>query len=120
VQRDFGDGTRESNTLLATSHSFGERGTKVVIQTITLNNGQKMTNLITLYVVDKSLMLSYVLQTAPNKLNPSSLQKISYSSSIQGDAISDYITFLQSYDGANTTQSDTVKFPMQDTHTYSK
>jgi hypothetical protein len=120
VQRDFGDGTRESNNLLMISHSFTVRGAKVIIQTITLKNGQKLTNFITLYIVDKALMLSYVLQTAPDKLNPDSLQKILYSSSLKGDAVGSYITFLQSYDGSNTTESDTVKFPMLDTYTYSK
>ena len=120
VQWDFGDGTRESNKLLMMSHSFTERGVKVVIQTITLKNGKKLTNYITLYIVDKSLMQSYVLQTTPSKLNPDPLQKILYSSSLKGDAVGEYITFLQNYDGSNTTQSYTVKFPMQDAYTYSK
>jgi len=120
VQRDFGDGTKESNKLLMTSHSFSERGSKVVIQTITLKNGKKLTNYITLYIVDKALMLSYVLQTAPSKLNPDTLQKIAYNSSLKGDTIGTYITFLGNYDGVNASQSYTVKFPKIDTHTYNK
>jgi len=120
VQWDFGDGKRESNALLSLSHSFSERGAKVVLQTITLKNGKKMTNLITLYVVDKSLMLSHVLDTAPDKLNPSSLQNIVYSSVLHGDIIGDYITFLQNYDGTNPIQSDDVSFPLEANHLYSK
>lgn len=120
VQRDFGDGKKESNALLALSHSFAERGAKVVIQTITLKNGKKLTNFITVYVVDTSLMLSYVLQTSPSILNPDMLQNISYTSSLKGDGIQNYITFLQSYDGNNTLQFNNAKFPIYGNFTYNK
>ena len=69
-------------------------------------------NFITLYVVDKSLMASYVLKTVPNTLHPSTLERVNYSSSIVGDAVKNPITFLSNYTPALTEKSDTVKFPM--------
>lgn len=120
VQRDFGDGTRESNNLLMLSHIFTERGAKVVIQTIVLKSGKQLTNLITIYVVDKSLLFSYALQTIPDILNPNISQHIVYSSSIKWDPVGNYITFLQNYDGKNPIQSDTIRFPIQTSHSYNK
>ncbi|MBU0627193.1 hypothetical protein KKG31_01670 [Patescibacteria group bacterium] len=111
MQWEFGDGTIEKNKLLSMAHSFSQRGPKVVVQTIVLKDGTTLTNFITLFVVDPSLLASYSLQTHPNKLNPNTLQIIKYSSRLQGDTLNEYITFLQNYDSLRTETSEETVFP---------
>lgn len=120
VARNFGDGTTESNKLLSTSHVFSQRGTKVVIQTITLKNKQKLVNFITLFVVDPSLLSSYVLQTAPSSLAPNTLENITYVSTLKGDVLTDQVSFIQKFDTENIESLSTEEFPATSSYIYNQ
>ena len=68
VQWDFGDGTQESNQEITASHTYTKGGKRAVIQTIHFIDGTSLTNIITLYIIDKTLLSSYGLILTPDKL----------------------------------------------------
>lgn len=86
IYRDFGDGTTTQNRSLSTTHTFSTAGKKAAIQKIMLINGTTLTNMITLFVVDKSLLRSYALMLTPSKLSASIGEKISFTSYKVGDS----------------------------------
>jgi len=86
VYRDFGDGTNAKNSSLNATHTFTTAGKKAVIQKIMLINGTTVTNMITLFVVDRSLLRSYALLLVPSKLIDTIGEKISFTSYKVGDS----------------------------------
>ena len=80
VYRDFGDGTDAKNNSLIATHTFTTAGKKAVIQKIVLIDGTTLTNMITVFVVDKSLLRSYALLLIPSKLVATIGEKISFTS----------------------------------------
>lgn len=86
VYRDFGDGMTEKNDLLSTTHGFAAGGKKAVIQKIILLDGQELVNMITLFVVDASLLRSYAILLTPNKLISSIGEKIQFAINKVGDS----------------------------------
>jgi hypothetical protein len=86
IYRDFGDGTNAKNNSLSATHTFTTAGKKAVIQKIVLINGTTLTNMITLFIVDKSLLRSYALLLAPSKLVANIGEKISFNSYKVGDS----------------------------------
>lgn len=116
---EFGDGTNEEGTSLSINHNFTLAGAKVIIQTIYLKGGQVLKNFITLFVVNKSLMASYALQTTPNNLHPNAFEKVSFATSIKGDTISQWSDLSQTYEGTITEKISQNTFPVSTSHVYS-
>ena len=86
IYRDFGDGTTTQNRSLSATHTFSTAGKKAVIQKIMLINGTTLTNMITLFVIDKSLLRSYALLLTPSTLAATIGQKIIFNSYKIGDS----------------------------------
>ena len=55
VDRDFGDGIKKTNTTLTMEYSYTKAG-------------KKITNIITLYVIDTTSLASYALHIKPSTL----------------------------------------------------
>lgn len=68
VERDFGDETKQVNTTLTIEHTYTKAGKRVITQTITLTDGKKLTNMLTLNIIDKSVFASYALLMTPDTL----------------------------------------------------
>lgn len=68
IDRDFGDGNILRNTSLAMEYAYEKPGKRAINQTITLNDGGTLTNIITILITDKTLQSSYALLMTPSKL----------------------------------------------------
>lgn len=84
VDRDFGDGVKKSNTALTMEYTYTKPGKRVITQTITLTDGKKLVNSITMNIKDTTLLASYALLMTPSELIADKGQKISFSTRIIG------------------------------------
>ena len=84
VNRDFGDGIIKSNTALTMEYAYTKPGKRAVTQTITLSDGKKLTNIITINIIDKTLFASYALLMTPSALIANIGEKINFSTRIIG------------------------------------
>lgn len=119
VYRDFGDGTNAKNSSLSATHTFTTAGKKAVIQKIVLINGKILTNMITLFVVDKSLLRSYALLLAPSKLIANIGEKISFSSYKVGDSRESIQWYMMKYNNEKSENLPwSTKLPLTTNYSY--
>ncbi|MCX6823084.1 MAG: thrombospondin type 3 repeat-containing protein [candidate division SR1 bacterium] len=119
IYRDFGDGTTTQNRSLSTTHTFSTAGKKAAIQKIMLINGTTLTNMITLFVVDKSLLRSYALMLTPSKLSASIGEKISFTSYKVGDSRENIQGYMMKYnDEKSQNLSGTIPLPLTTNYSY--
>lgn len=116
---NFGDGAMSKGQSLSTTHTYTLAGTKTVTQNIMLTNGQQMTNIITLYIVDKANFLSYALLSLPNVLIGNRGQQISFTNYIVGDKSRTPLLYLRQSDPDHTQQlSGANKLPFTTSQSY--
>lgn len=121
VERDFGDETKQVNTTLTIEHTYTKAGKRVITQTITLTDGKKLTNMLTLNIIDKSVFASYALLMTPDTLITSIWGKINFSAHIIGNLLKTPINQVMEFsDGSLQTKPWTEKMPNLFTHTYQK
>ncbi|MCX6825326.1 MAG: PKD domain-containing protein [candidate division SR1 bacterium] len=121
VDRDFGDETKQSNTSLTTEYSYSKPGKRVITENINLTDGEKITNMITINVGDKSLLASYALLMIPSTLIANIGQKINFSTSIKGTLLKTPLIQIIDYsDGTTQQTAGTEKMPNNSTHSYQK
>ncbi|MFA5748328.1 MAG: PKD domain-containing protein, partial [Candidatus Absconditabacterales bacterium] len=121
IKRDFGDGEKTENNNLEINHIYKKAGKKVLIQTINLINGSNITNLLTLYIVDKRLLNSYTTLLIPGNIYGNIGEKINFTVTTIGDIIKNPKTDILQYEESITAKKDgNIKFPFQSSHTYTK
>lgn len=121
VDRDFGDGKVVSNTTMTIEYAYTNPGKKIVKQTITLKNGIKITNMLTIYITDKASLASYALLMIPSKLIANIGEKIDFSTRIVGKMTKTPITQIAEFaDGTTLQKPGTEKTPGILVHTYQK
>jgi PKD repeat protein len=121
VDRDFGDETKITNTTLTMEHTFTTPGKRVVSQKITLNNGKKLLNIITINIVDSSSFWSYALVMTPSKLIANIGEKINFSTRIIGNLIkTPLIQIVELGDGITQKKAWEEKMPSLFVHSYQK
>lgn len=121
VDRDFGDGKVVSNTTMTIEYAYTNPGKKIVKQTITLKNGIKITNMLTIYITDKASLASYALLMIPSKLIANIGEKIDFSTRIVGKMTKTPITQIAEFtDGTTQQKPGTEKMPGILVHTYQK
>jgi len=121
VDRDLGDGNKKSNTTLTMEYTYTTLWKKAVTQTITLTNGKKVTNSITLYVSDKTRLTSYALVMKPSTLIANIGQKIDFSTSIIGTLLKTPIMQIAEFaDGVSQKKSWTIAMQNIFVHAYQK
>ncbi len=121
VDRDFGDGIQQSNTTLTLEYAYTQPGKKVITQTITLTDGKKLTNMLTMNITDKTLLSSYALLMKPSTLIANIGQKINFSTHIIGKMINTPITqILEFSDGITQQKPWSEKMPSLFVHSYQK
>ena len=121
VNRDFGDGTKKSNTTLTLEYAFTQPWKRVITQVITTIDGKKLTSIITMNIVDKSLLASYALMMTPSTLIANIGQKINFSARIIGSPIkTPIIQIVEFADGVTQQKPGTEKMPSLFIHSYQK
>lgn len=121
MYRDFGDTTRKNNTALTMEYTYTTPGKKVVTQTITFTDGKKLTNIITINILDKTMFASYSLLMIPSKLIANIGEKIDFSTSIVGTMMEKpLMQILEFSDGISQKKEGDEKFPSQFIHSYQK
>ncbi|MCX6823734.1 MAG: thrombospondin type 3 repeat-containing protein [candidate division SR1 bacterium] len=121
VDRDFGDGTKQSNTTLTLEYTYTQPGKKVITQIITLTDGKKLTNMLTMNITDKTLLSSYALLMTPSTLIANIGQKINFSTHIMGKMINTPITQIMEFsDGVTQQKPGSEKMPSLFIHSYQK
>lgn len=120
VYRDFGDGITAKNNLLSIHHTYTSAGKKTVIQKIVLIDGTELTNMITVFVIDKSLLRSYALLLAPNKLISNVGEKISFNSYKIGDSRENIQWYTVKYSSEKSENLPwSTKLPLTTNYSYS-
>jgi len=121
VDWDFGDTKKKNNSTLTTEHTYTKEGKKVVTQTISLKNGKKITNIITIYIVDTSNLWSYGLSMVPSKIISDIGSNINYSYQIIGKKIKNtLISIIELGDGTIKKNIPIQNTKNTTTHTYKK
>lgn len=121
VDWDFWDNTKKSNTTLTLEYTYKKAGKKIVTQTITTKDGKKLTSIITINVVDKSLLWSYALLMTPSTLIANIGEKINFSTSIIWSFLkTPLIQIAEFSDGILQKKSWTEKLPSLFVHSYQK
>jgi len=92
VQRDFGDQQQEQSNGLNIQHTYTYGGPKAVQQKIFLKDGNVLTNMITLYVVDPQFIRSSTLLITPSNLRNNQWETAKFTLSILGDKLNDVLT----------------------------
>ena len=119
VYRDFWDDTNAKNSSLSATHTFTTAGKKAVIQKIILINGKTLTNMITLFVLDKSLLRSYALLLAPSKLIANIGEKISFNSYKVGDSRESIQWYMMKYSNEKSENlPSSTKMPLMTNYSY--
>ena len=121
VDWDFGDENKKSNTALTMEYAYAKPGKRVITQTITFTDGKKLTNMITINILDKTLLASYALLMVPSKLIANIGQKIDFSTRIIGTFLKTPIVQIADFaDGITQKRAWTEKMPSLFTHSYEK
>lgn len=121
VDRDFGDGTKISNTTLTMEYAYTKPGKRIITQTTTLTDGKAITNMITINITDKTLLGSYALLMIPSTLIANIGEKINYSTHILGSMLKTPITQIAEFaDGTTQQKAGTEKMPSIFIHSYQK
>jgi len=121
VDRDFGDDTKIQNTTLTTEYAYTKPWKRVIIQTITLTDGKKLTNIITINIVDKTLFSSYALLMTPSTLVANVWETIMFATRIIGTLLKTPLTQIAEFsDGVTQQKAWTEKMPSMFTHIYQK
>ncbi|MFA6256352.1 MAG: thrombospondin type 3 repeat-containing protein [Candidatus Absconditabacterales bacterium] len=121
VDRDFGDGIKKNNTTLTTEYSYTNAGKKVITQAITLTDGKKLTNIITINISDKTLLASYALLMTPSQLIANIGQKINFSTRIIGTLLKTPLMQIAEFaDGITQKKAGSEKMPSLFVHSYQK
>ena len=121
VNRDFWDENKQNNTTLTMEYTYKTSGKKVITQIITLTDGTKLTNMITINIIDKSLLNSYALLMTPSKLIANVGEKITFSTYIMGTLLkTPLIQIAEFADGTTQKKAGTEKMPSIFTHSYQK
>ena len=94
VERNRGDGKIEKNNYLSNSHVYDLVWQKVIIQKIVLKNWISMTNMITVFVVDKELFKSNAIMINPSTLNNKVGSKILFDVKILWSKVTSYINII--------------------------
>ncbi|MEI8091739.1 MAG: hypothetical protein WCG98_06025 [bacterium] len=119
VTRDFGDGTTTQNQSLLANHTYTQAGKKAVVQTIALIDGKHITNIITLYVQDKSLLRSFAIVLTPDKLIATLGEKIQFFSNRVGDSWEAPNAYAIKLDQKSTQKfAGDTKLPLTTMHSY--
>lgn len=118
---DFGDWTTRETTSTTVNHAYKTVGKKVILQTIILDDGNKLYNMITLFVSSSNLFSSYAIQLLPSSLELSTFQDFSFKILPLGDSFSDFI-FANMLAGDSTSTlfsfKNRLSFPLEDKHVY--
>ena len=102
-------------------YTYKTSGKKVITQIITLTDGTKLTNMITINIIDKSLLNSYALLMTPSKLIANVGEKITFSTYIMGTLLkTPLIQIAEFADGTTQKKAGTEKMPSIFTHSYQK
>jgi len=121
VDRDFGDDNKKSNTTLTMEYAYTKAGKKAITQIITLKDGKKLTNMITMNIIDKSALASYALRMIPSTLIANIGQKINFSVNIIGNLFKTPLSqILEFSDGITQKKVGTEKMPSIFVHSYQK
>lgn len=121
VDRDFGDDNKKRNTTLTMEYMYTKPWKKVITQIITLKDGKKITSIITMNVMDKTLLSSYALLMIPSTLIADIGQKINFSTYIIGNLFKTPLTqILEFSDGVTQQKAGTEKLPSLFVHSYQK
>ncbi|EKD25603.1 MAG: hypothetical protein ACD_80C00012G0019 [uncultured bacterium (gcode 4)] len=121
IDRDFWDEIKKNNTALTMEYIYAKSGKRVITQTIHLINEKKMTNMITINVLDKSLLASYALLMIPSSLIANIWEKINFTTSIIGTFLKTPLTQIAEFSDGTTQQKPwTEKMPSIFTHIYQK
>ena len=121
VDRDFGDGNKESNTTLTMEYTYTKPGKRVITQTITLIDGKKLTDIITISVSDKTLLASYALVMIPSALIVNIGENINFSTHIIGTMLNTPLVQIAEFgDGITQKKPGTEKLPSLFIHSYQK
>jgi len=121
VDRDFWDGTKNSNTTLTMEYTYTKPGKKVITQIITLTDGKKLTNIITMNITDTTLLASYALLMTPSTLIANIGQKINFTTRIIGNMLKTPIVQIAEFaDGVTQKKAWTEKMPSLFVHSYQK
>lgn len=93
----------------------------MITQTIKFTDGKELTNMITINVLDKTLLASYALLMIPSKLIANIGQKIDFSTRIIGTFVKTPIVQIADFaDGTTQKKAGTEKMPSLFTHSYQK
>ncbi|AHB40990.1 hypothetical protein P148_SR1C00001G0183 [candidate division SR1 bacterium RAAC1_SR1_1] len=118
---DFGDGETIETTLTTTRYSYQSVGKKVVLQTIFLDDGTRLQNMITLFVGSNNLFSSYAIQLLPSSLELTTFQTFTFKILPLGDSFADLI-FANIVAGDNNSTifplSNRIVFPLENKHIY--
>ena len=95
VMRNFGDGTLTKGNSLSASHTYTKAGTRTVTQTILLTDGQQLSNIITLYIVEPKDFYSYAETLIPSTLVANRGQSVGFTVQIIGDKITPLLRLRQ-------------------------
>ncbi len=68
-------------------YTYTKPGKKVITQIITLTDGKKLTNIITMNITDTTLLASYALLMTPSTLIANIGQKINFTTRIIGNML---------------------------------
>ncbi|HCY20773.1 TPA: hypothetical protein DIC40_02780 [Patescibacteria group bacterium] len=96
-------------------------GKKVVLQTIFLDDGTRLQNMITLFVGSNNLFSSYAIQLLPSSLELTTFQTFTFKILPLGDSFADLI-FANIVAGDNNSTifplSNRIVFPLENKHIY--
>lgn len=121
VDRDFWDGNKKSNTTLTIEYIYTKPWKKIITQTITLIDWTKLTNIITINVIDKTLLASYALLMIPSKLIANVWENINFTTRSIGTMLKKAIIQIEDFgDGITEQKAWTEKLPSLFIHTYQK
>lgn len=121
VVRDFGEENKISNTTLTMEYTYTKPWKKIITQTIKLNDGKILTNMITIQIIDKTRLWSYALLMIPSKLTANIWEKINFSTYIIGNSFkTPLIQIAEFWDGITQQKAGTEKMPSNFIHSYQK
>ncbi len=121
VDRDFWEDTILSNTSLTMEHAFSKPGKRIITQTITLIDGKKLINMITISISDPSTLWSYALLMKPSSLIADVGDKIDFSTRVIGSMAKIPLIQIANFgDGTTEKKNGTEQMPSVFVHAYQK